>query len=502
LKPLVQRWMAQVEQDLGTKLDWIAVDHFNTGHPHAHVIVRGKDDRGKDLVIARSYMTHGLRSRAAELVDLDLGPRSPIEILRAATREVEQERLTAIDRRLAHAIGDDGLVRPAHRDPIEQSLRAGRLQALGQMGLAMEEGRGAWRLADELETTLRRMGERGDIIRTMQREIRVHAPERSPADCLIYDPAQGREIVGCVLARGLSDEHADRHYLIVDGVDGYSHYVDIGTGPGTTPEGSLVRIAPVGTEPRAVDRTVAEIAAAHGGRYSVDIHLMHDAQATQAFAEAHVRRLEAIRRLTGAVVREPDGSWTIAPDHLARAEAYERQQAQRQPVSIETLSHRPIDQLPAHNGATWLDRELVSPERTEPGRGFGAEVRKALALRQQWLLEQQLAEVEGDTVFFRRNLVATLQQRELRRVAGQLSRELGLDFAEARAGEEVKGRYARSVRVGDTRFALIERSHEFTLVPWRPALERALGKQVSGIIRESGISWTIGRDRGGPTIGF
>jgi len=346
------------------------------------------------------------------------------------------------------------------------------------------------------------MGERGDIIRTMQREMRVHAPERSPADYLIYDPAQGREIVGRVLARGLSDEHADRHYVIVDGVDGHSHYTDIGTSPEPTPEGSLVRITAVGTGPHAVDRTVAGIAAAHGGRYSVDIHLMHDTQATEAFAEAHVRRLEAIRRLTGAVVREPDGSWTITPDHLARVEDYERQRAQRQPVSIETLSHRPIDRLSTHYGATWLDRELIAPERTDLGRGYGAEVRKALALRQQWLVDQQLAEVEGETVSFRRNLIATLQQRELGRVASQLSRELGMDFVEARSGEEVRGRYTRSVWVGDTKFALIERSHEFTLVPWRPTLERAVGRQVSGIVRESGISWTIGRDRGGPTIGI
>lgn len=502
LKPLIRRWMTQVEQDLGTRLDWVAVDHFNTGHPHAHVIVRGKDDRGKDLVIARSYMTHGLRGRAAELVDLDLGPRSPVELLRAATREVEQERLTGIDRRLVRAVGDDGLIRPAHPDPIEQNLRAGRLQALGRMGLASEEGRGAWRLADDLEGALRRMSERGDIIRTMQREMRVHAPERPPADYLIYDPAQGRQIVGRVLARGLSDEHADRHYVIVDGVDGHSHYIDIGTSPEPTAEGSVVRIRPVSTGPRAVDRMVDEIAAANNGRYSVDLHLRHDSSATQAFVEAHVRRLEAIRRTTGGVERKPDGSWTIAPDHLARVETYERQQAQRQPVLIETLSHRPIEHLHAHDGATWLDRELVSPDRTELGRGYGAEVRKALALRQQWLVEQQLAEVEGETIVFHRNLLATLQQRELRQVAGQLSRELGLDFVEARAGGEVRGRYARSVRVGDTKFALIERSHEFTLVPWRPTLERAVGKEVSGIMRESGISWTIGRDRGGPTIGI
>lgn len=501
LKPLVRRWMAQVEQDLGTRLDWVAVDHFNTGHPHAHVIVRGRDDRGKDLVIARSYITHGLRARAAELVDLDLGPRSPIEILRAASREVEQERLAGIDRRLVRAIGEDGLVRPAHPDSVEQSLRAGRLQALGRMGLATEERRGAWRLADDLETTLRRMGERGDIIRTMQREMRDKAPERSPADYLIYDPDAGRAVAGRVLARGFSDEHADRHYLIVDGVDGHSHYVDIGTSPEATPEASLVRIAPVSIEPRTVDRTIADLAAANGGQYDIDIHLRHDPNATQAFAEAHVRRLEAIRRMTAGVQREVDGTWIITPDHLARVEAYERERARRQPVLIEMLSHRPVDRLHGYDGATWLDRELIAQEPAELGRGFGAEVRKALALRQQWLVEQQLAEVEGEMVTFRRDLIATLQQRELRRVAGQLSRELGLGFVEVRAGAEVEGRYARSVMVGDTRFALIERSREFSLVPWTPTLERAVGKQVSGIVRDSGISWTIGRGRQGPSIG-
>jgi hypothetical protein len=38
-------------------------------------------------------------------------------------------------------------------------------------------------------------------------------------------------------------------------------------------------------------------------------------------------------------------------------------------------------------------------------------------------------------------------------------------------------------------------SKEFSLVPWRPVLDRSLGKEVSGIARGDGISWTIGRSR-------
>jgi type IV secretory pathway VirD2 relaxase len=258
-----------MEQDLGTKLEWVAVDHYNTGHPHTHIILRGKDERGKDLVIARGYITQGLRERAAELVTLDLGPRSDLEIENRLRREVEQERLTTLDRRLSRDVDGDGLVWSSDKDAFQQSLRAGRLQKLKHLGLAEEVTPGRWRLAEGLEDTLRRMGERGDIIKTMHREMTGKGVARAASDYVIYDPAgaQARQIVGRLVARGLSDEINDRHYLIVDAVDGRSHYVEIGKGEATaaTPEGGIVRIDPKRTEPRQVDRTVAEIAAANGG---------------------------------------------------------------------------------------------------------------------------------------------------------------------------------------------------------------------------------------------
>ncbi|MDC7812371.1 relaxase/mobilization nuclease RlxS [Sphingomonas koreensis] len=503
LKPLVRRLMADAEHDLGTRLDWVAVDHFNTGHPHSHVIVRGADERGKDLVIAPEYLTRGLRERAADLVNLDLGPRTDIEIQRSREAEIAQQRFTGIDRRLAASANERGLVSLAHRDGVEQSLRAGRLQTLARMDLAREVSRGIWKLDPGLEPTLRRMGERGDIIRTMHREMREQLPQRMPSDYAIYDPAADKvaPIVGRVVSRGLSDEYRDHHYLIVDGVDGISRYVDIGLNSESVSQGAIVRIEPRATSIREVDRTVAAVAAARGGRYSIEDHLRHDAQATQAFAEKHVRRLEAIRRTTGGVEREADGSWTIATDHLDRAEAYERAVARNNPVVIDTLSAQPLEQLPAHDGATWLDRELTAAKPAQLGRGFGAEVRAALAARQQWLVEQELGQLEGDRFRLAPNATARLRRRELVRVAGQLSRELGLQYVPTAKSEQVSGKLARPVQIGDSKFALIEKSREFTLVPWRPALERAVGKQVAGIMREGGIDWTIGRSRG-PSIGM
>lgn len=503
LRMLTRRLMAQMEQDLGTSLDWVAVDHFNTGHPHTHVIVRGKDERGRDLVIAREYLTVGMRERAAELVSLDLGPRSDLEIAERLQKEVGQERLTGIDRRLLRGMDPNRVVEANDSDSFQQGLRAGRLQTLGRLGLAEEIAPGSWRLADGMDETLRRMGERGDIIRMMQRAFTEHGLERAAADYAIADPVSMTPIVGRVVERGLSDEMNDRRYLIVDASDGRSHYVDIGKGDvaEAIPTGAVVRIEAKSTAARMVDRTVAEIAAAHGGRYSLDIHLRQDPNASQSFAETHVRRLEAIRKAMGNLERETDGTWIIAADHIERAAAFEAQRAKAAPVIVNTLSSLPLDRQIGSDGATWLDRQLVGAETDQfRDAGFGRDVHEALERRRQWLVVEGLAQEEQGRVIFRASLLETLRRRELSRVAGQLSDELGLRYSEARSGERIEGVYHRPIELASGRFAVIEKSREFALVPWRPVLERHVGKQVSGIMRGDSINWTIGRQRGGPSI--
>lgn len=501
------RDLMAMEQDLGTTLDWVAVDHHDTGHPHAHIVIRGMTEDGKVLNIAGDYIAHGIRHRASEIMTRALGPQNELEVQAQLETELDAERLTRLDRAILDR-AEGGLVDLRHRhdgswgEPRLQQLLVARLRRLETMELAVREGPLVWSLDTETERTLADLGRRGDIIRTMHRAMTLAALDRRPELYAIHDPARDAgPIIGQVLRRGAADDDHDRRYLILDGIDGRTHYVDIGSGQDPAPTGSVVRLEAKRVEVRAADRTVAAIAAAHGGRYDIDIHLRHDPSATEDFAEAHVRRLEAIRRATGAVTREPDGTWIIAPDHLERAEAYERTKVRAAPMAIETLSTRPLDKLPGLDAPTWLDRELTASNPTLlANHGFGREVRQTLALRQQWLIEQQLAERQGDDVVYRAGLIATLRQRELTRVAGALGRELGLGYMETRAGEHVSGTYRRPVDLASGRYALIEKSQEFTLVPWRPVLERHIGRTVAGIMRKSGgIDWTIGRDRG-PSI--
>jgi hypothetical protein len=208
-----------------------------------------------------------------------------------------------------------------------------------------------------------------------------------------------------------------------------------------------------------------------------------------------------MRRLTGGVTREPDGSWVIAPDHLDRAAAYEAARAKDRPVAVEMLSPQPLEKLVGAEAATWLDRELVAADPA-PLRdaGFGQDARDAQARRRQWLIAQGFAEETGGGTTYQADMIPALQRRELLRVGGQLSKEMGMPFVEAEMAAKVDGVYRRPVDTMSGRFALVEKSREFTLVPWRPVLDRYAGKSVSGIMRGDGISWSFGRGRSGPSI--
>ena len=505
LKDLTRRLMKQMEKDLATRLDWVAVDHFNTGHPHTHILVRGRDEAGKDLIIAKDYLTMGLRERACELVSLDLGPVTDREIGARLDREVGQERLTGLDRGLLRDVEAEGLVSPRHGDPLQFTARTGRLQTLARLGLAREVSPTRWRLADGLEDTLRRMGERGDIQKTLHRALSESGLARAPAEQAIYDPRAeaARPIVGRLVHRGLLDELRDRHFVVVDGVDGRAHFVDIGRGEATgpIPIGAVVEIAPRQAAAREVDRTVATIAAEHDGRYGQDLHLAHDPTATPAFVEAHVRRLEGLRRGKAGPERLVDGTWSISTDHVDRVAAFEHGRLRDAPVSLVQHAHQGVEHQARAHAPTWLDRQLLS-DAPEPLRdaGFGREVRQALAQRRQWLIDEGLAQQQGDQILYRAGLLKRLEAREQAVVGAEIARETGLAYAEARPGERIDGVYRRSLELSGGRMAVIERSRDFTLVPWRPVLDGHEGRAVSGVLRPAGVSWTLGRGRGGPSV--
>jgi type IV secretory pathway VirD2 relaxase len=231
LKRYTRDLMSQVEKDLGTKLDWVGVDHWNTDNPHVHVILRGRADDGKDRVIARDYISEGMRARAQDLVTQELGPRTDLDIRRSLDNQIEAERWTRLDRQLVRDAGQQGVIDLAphpDRQPEEYlTQKVGRLRKLESLGLAHQPGPGQWVMAHETEATLRALGERGDIIKRMHRALTERGIERAASSYVLAGDGIGDRVVGRLLDRGLDDELKGTAYAVVDGIDGRTHHVKL-----------------------------------------------------------------------------------------------------------------------------------------------------------------------------------------------------------------------------------------------------------------------------------
>ena len=208
--------------------------------------MRGRADNGKDLVIARDYISRGFRSRAEQLVELELGPRAEQEIASELQAEVKAERWTGLDRAL-QGLADDGAgvadLRPGSpepRDPELRKLLIGRAQTLEGLGLADRLAPAVWSLKPGAQETLRDLAERGDIIKTMHRAM-SGGPGRAQTDFAIEDTPTA-PVLGRLVERGLHDELRGEAYAVIDAVDGSVHHLRFNDldATGDTPEGGIV----------------------------------------------------------------------------------------------------------------------------------------------------------------------------------------------------------------------------------------------------------------------
>jgi type IV secretory pathway VirD2 relaxase len=498
--------MSQIEADLGTKLDWVAVNHHNTGHPHVHVIVRGKDDLGENLVINGDYLANGIRERASELTTLELGQVTEIEQSRKLSAEIDQDCFTRIDRAMAEEADErflDLRHEPAEpRRQFNRALRLRRLAKLEKMGLATPHAPGVWELSKDMEPTLREMGERGDIIRNMHRALKADGLERDPMTFHLHDGPPEAPITGRVVDKYLSDEMGENLTVVVDGIDGRTHHI-----AGIAPErlqdariGSIIEIGPAEAAARPSDRTITAIA--EDGIYRPSRHLEQakfegrvPGDDYEGYVDAHVRRLEALRR-AGIVERIDADQWRIPDDLVNRAAAHDAGHDRQ--ASVRVLSPVDLGKQIGSDGATWLDRRLIHGETADLASvGFGQQVREAMDQRREHHIEQGDASRSRDgRIFYRRNLLATLREREVASLGAEMAANKALPFRAVTDGENVSGKFTGTERITSGKFAIVEKAHEFTLVPWRPVIDRQLGREVMGVVQGGSVSWQLGRQRG------
>ena len=166
-----------------TRLEWIGIDHNNTDNPHVHILIRGRDEHGQKLEIAREYVKSGIRARSREIVQRELGLRPEREVLAAREKVIDQRRWTDLDWSIKQRSGRDSRVSyhgdwnalsERQRERYSQEVR--RLRALERLGLASERGEMTWELKQDWERELRRM-QRDDDIQKSRGRKRDHGRE-------------------------------------------------------------------------------------------------------------------------------------------------------------------------------------------------------------------------------------------------------------------------------------------------------------------------------------
>jgi len=499
LRTYTRNVMAQMERDLETRLDWVAANHFDTANPHSHVVIRGVDDEGKTLIIPREYISYGMRDAAEHIATLELGPITQIDVAKKLAGEIHKERFTKLDRDLLDKSVNqivDVTANLAEGMNWQTRFEKGRVKALAKLGLAEKVGFGKWRLDDNLERTLRRLGDRGDIIKAYNRALKQNALERASYSDPVYNPAASlaRPVTGRVVKTGVLDDVSDRTYMVVDTVHGEAIFVETGRAENIADinTGMIVNAGPQSYAPKQSDYTIADIASKRGGIYSPSAHEMSDPSAREEFIKAHVRRLQAMRR-KGNAERNSDGSWKIPRDYLKRASDYEKSRGFGNPVKLDILARSPLEDLPHVIGKTWLDEQLRTGMASGVYEGFGEEVETAKIQRRQFLIQQGLI-VGKDPVT--EGTLKALEKLDLDAAAIGLSSRLGKAYVQAPEAGRISGIYREAIIRPSGKYAVVQKSKEFTLVPWRETMDRNLGKSISGSLKGQTISWTLNKSRG------
>ena len=237
LPRLTRELIRQMEKDLGTDLEWVAVEHHNTEHPHVHLAVRGVRNSGETLRMSREYVQQGIRSIAADLCTRQLGYRTQLDGAEAERREVAEKRFTSIDKRLLREAQKSGsdlgtqhftISRYPAQTGLGEMARSrtkhdvARLAVVRKMGLAESTGPNSWRLRSDLEQVLRAMQRTTDRQRLLAAHGILASDERLQMD--ILDVRQLTSVQGRVLLHG-EDEQTGRDYLMLEGTDAKIHYI-------------------------------------------------------------------------------------------------------------------------------------------------------------------------------------------------------------------------------------------------------------------------------------
>ena len=448
LTSYVREFMGRVQKDLGTELQWIGVHHFNTDNVHTHLVIRGKKPDRTDLVIPRAYISQGMAYTASVLATELLGERTVDQAREAKQKEVEATRFTYLDRMIgrliectaaAEAAGNPQpktatpsreqsqpgqiqdadeptfrkLVMPANQpiglDDDDRQLVFGRLAFLRTMDLAQPRPGGVWLVDTELESSLRALGDRHDIIRQLYASL-----GQESGRVLTHNPGTDLPVAGVVLDKGAADELTDDRYIVLRDADGKARYGRVESDEiyQSVTIGSVAELGARAHQRRMHVEEIVKVAtgAATGIDSGVGISsgiwteinhrvYLNQQQPDLTVAQVDYRIQSSIGRLTflarqngsGVHPVTESGTDAVGPQFTIEPKAF-RAFNRRASRYTDVTSHtpEPVQALVTARAYTWLDRQTFAQAADVRLTDHPAIV-KAKKDRSQWLIREGYA---------------------------------------------------------------------------------------------------------------
>ena len=495
----IREVMRRVERDLtsassvepDTKLTWIAVNHYNTDNPHAHVLLRGKEggqaDRA-DLVIPRQYISYGIRDRASEVATELLGERSPQEVQLARSKEVEAERFTSLDRMIERHL-ESGKIDVSPSKHIgygadDRRLVMGRLQFLEQLDLA-HKGRGTtWHVEADFKQALRQLGVRNDIISQLYSQL---GNEAGRVAQMTGGAEPSTPVAGVVIAKGSVDEIGEDRFVVLRDGAGQAHYGRVRDGEAYRDLniGSVAELGGGAQRRRQVTEQIVAVAKANNGVHSAELHEAYlraaEPDATDREILSNVRsgawRLGFVAGFEGSGVRALEGGeYAVDADAFAR---FSHRGGQRTDVRV-IAEHTLAEQIEAH-AVTWLDRQAFG-QRPDVRTARNPVVQEAIDQRQDWLVRNGYAERsagDGGTVELRPGGLKQLAAEERDRVTERLADKHGKPATELAQGGTVSGEYRGTEHLHSGKLAVIVAQEGVYVSPVSKTPDIGTGSEVT-----------------------
>ncbi len=494
--------MNVMESDLKTRLDYVAVVHYDTDQPHVHVVINGKDDAGGDLVISRDYIGHGMRERASEIATRQLGMRSELEIQSAIDKEVTAHRMTGVDHQIIKMSesNPDGQVDLTMPPPSGNNFmirarnqKLARLNELERLGLADEVRPGVWRIDNDLQGRLRAIGANTEIVNKVRSHMK--GGEITPIVLMNKDDMSQSPVTGKVIGKGLVNELYDTKYVVVSGEDGRTYYSALSRyseqGGMEARPGDVITIGSH-KEPAsgAADRNVVELSKNNGGVYDSEKHRAAKLVGARSdfdvghYIESHTKRMNALTS-RGLVVKISDSQWKIPSDLIDQINAHPALNRGNQSfIQVERHSALSLEQQVDANGFTWLDSRIASGGYSkivmQPIKSpFQKELQAAMESRFRKLSDMGLVSLQVDgTVRLAPDIATKLVRMELREAVARLSNRYGA-HVDLDATRKFAGQFVAVEQLASGPHAVVQNGDQFAVVPIKSRQARQLGRALS-----------------------